>query len=79
MQKEYIINLNTIDKVKDFANITATLACDDIRLLSDRYIIDGKSILGIFSLNLSKDIKMQLNGNEEEIDEAVEKLGRFMV
>lgn len=79
MTKEYMINLNTIEKVKTFANITTTLSCNDIRLISDRYIIDGKSILGIFSLDLSKNIKMQLNGNEKEINDAVNVLGRFMI
>lgn len=79
MSTEYTINLNTIDKVKRFVNISTSLTCDDIRLSSGRYIVDGKSILGIFSLDLSKDITMSLVGNEEEIKEAVDKLEGFMI
>lgn len=79
MSTEYTINLNTIDKVKRFVNISTSLTCDDIRLLSGRYIVDGKSILGIFSLDLSKDITMNLVGNEEEVKEAVDKLEGFMI
>lgn len=79
MSTEYTINLNTIDKVKRFVNISTSLTCDDIRLSSGRYIVDGKSILGIFSLDLSKDITMNLVGNEEEVKEAVDKLEGFMI
>lgn len=79
MSTEYTINLNTIDKVKRFVNISTSLICDDIRLSSGKYIVDGKSILGIFSLDLSKDITMSLVGNEQEIKEAVDKLEGFMV
>lgn len=76
--QEYTINLNTIEKVKDFSNATNVLSCD-IRLVSGRYAIDGKSILGIFSLDLSKNILMQLTGSNEEINKAIDVLGRFMV
>ncbi len=78
MTKEYTICLDSIEKVKEFVSITTNLFCEDIRLISNRYVVDGKSILGIFSLDLSKNIQMQLNGSKEEIDEAIQKLGRFM-
>ena len=75
--KEYKINLNTIDKVKQFASIAGTLDCD-IRLVSEPYAVDGKSILGIFSLDLNKKIAMQLTGTEDEIEKALDALRGFM-
>lgn len=62
------INLNSIDKVKSFVNIITKYETD-FDLVSGRYIIDAKSIMGIFSLDLSKEIDLNIyaNGNLEEI------------
>lgn len=46
------VSLNSIDKVKEFVNIM-TKQIFDVDLVSDRYVIDAKSIMGIFSLDLS--------------------------
>ena len=50
------INLDSIEKVKSFVN-TLTRFDSDFDLVSGRYVIDAKSIMGIFSLDLSKDIE----------------------
>ena len=47
------ISLNSIDKVKSFVN-DITKFDVDFDLVSGRYVIDAKSIMGIFSLDLSK-------------------------
>jgi len=52
--------LDTVDKVKGFVNTVAPLE-GDIDLGSDRYIIDAKSIMGIFSLDLSKPLKLTIH------------------
>ena len=51
------ISLNSIDKVKSFVNDLAKFDAD-FDLVSGRYIIDAKSIMGIFSLDISKPIKL---------------------
>lgn len=51
--EELLIRLNTIDAVRRFAGIV-TAFDGDVLLKSGRYVVDGKSILGIFSLDLSK-------------------------
>lgn len=51
MDKEFYVNLSSIRRVKDFVKITNEFDCD-IDIISGRYVIDGKSIMGIFSLNL---------------------------
>lgn len=57
--KEVTILLNTINDVKIFVN-TVSKYDFDVDLVSGRYAIDAKSIMGIFSLDLSKPIKMQV-------------------
>ena len=55
--KVYKINLSTINDVKKFVNAVAKYDFD-IDLISGRYAIDAKSIMGIFSLDLSKPIEL---------------------
>ena len=66
------ISLNSIDKVKSFVN-TITQFEYDFDLISGRYVIDAKSIMGIFSLDLSKpiDLAIHAEANEDEILEAL--------
>lgn len=66
------ISLNSIDKVKAFVNVITQFDCD-FDLISGRYVIDAKSIMGIFSLDLSKPIDLAIHseGNEDEVLEAL--------
>ena len=62
------IRINTINDVKDF--VTIVTKCNyDVDIVSGRYAIDAKSIMGIFSLDLSKPI--DLNIHAEDNAEAV--------
>ena len=54
-----MISLNSIEKVKYFVNII-TQYDGDFDLSSGRYVIDAKSIMGIFSLDLSKPLKLDI-------------------
>ena len=54
------ILLDTVEKVKGFVNTVAPLE-GDIDLVSDRYVVDAKSIMGIFSLDLSKPLKLNIH------------------
>ena len=67
------ISLNSIDKVKSFVN-TVTQFDYDFDLISGRYTIDAKSIMGIFSLDLSKpiDLAIHVENDEADILEALE-------
>ena len=62
------ISLNSIDKVKSFVN-DLTKFDTDFALISGRYVIDAKSIMGIFSLDLSRpiDLNIHAEGDAEEI------------
>ena len=72
--KTVTINLGSIDKVKSFIN-DITKFDSDFDLVSGRYVIDAKSIMGIFSLDLSKPINLNIHGDEDnaEIMEVIKK------
>jgi len=75
--KKVNIFLNSVDKVKQFVNIASKLDCD-LDLSSGRYMIDGKSIMGILSLNLSKPIEMNINA-KYDMDYILSKLDAFII
>ena len=65
------ISLNSIEKVKSFVN-TISQFDSDFDLISGRYVIDAKSIMGIFSLDLSSPIDLTIHDdNDTEILEAL--------
>ena len=71
------ISLNSIDKVQAFVN-EVTKYDAEFDLVSGRYVIDAKSIMGIFSLDLSKPIDLNIH-SENNIDEILAKLDEFIV
>ena len=60
--KTVLISLNSIDKVKSFVN-EITKYDNDFDLVSGRYVIDAKSIMGIFSMDLSKPIDLNIHAD----------------
>ena len=62
------ISLNSIDKVKTFVNVINRFDAE-FDLVSGRYVIDAKSIMGIFSLDISKpiDLNVHTDKNTEDI------------
>ena len=71
-----MIHLKAINDVYKLVNILVGFD-GDVDLESGRYKVDGKSILGIFSLDLRQPIKLSYNGDKQ--DELVEKLGSLIV
>lgn len=69
--KELTVRISTINDVKNFVS-TVMLFNYDIDLISGRYAIDAKSIMGIFSIDLSKDLKLVAHSNDTaELEEAI--------
>ena len=75
--KSIKISLNSIDKVKSFVN-DVTKFDSDFDLVSGRYVIDAKSIMGIFSLDLSKPIDLNIHG-EDGVDKILDALKPYTV
>ncbi len=71
------ISLNSIDKVKSFVN-DITRFDHDFDLVSGRYVIDAKSIMGIFSLDLSRPINLNIHA-DDEADAILEVLKPYIV
>jgi len=71
------ISLNSIDKVKAFVN-DVTKFDSDFDLVSGRYVIDAKSIMGIFSLDLSKVIDLNIH-SEDNMEQILETLKPYIV
>lgn len=74
--KSITIKLNTIADVKDFVNTVAKYDFD-VDLISGRYAIDAKSIMGIFSLDIAKPIK--LDAHTDDADSFFAEINRFSV
>lgn len=71
------VMLDTIAKVKDFVNVL--VGCPyDVDLVSGRYIIDAKSIMGLFSLDLSKPIELNVHAEADECKGIMEKIKPFI-
>ncbi len=77
IMKTVQISLNSIDKVKSFVN-DITKFNNDFDLVSGRYVIDAKSIMGIFSLDLSKPIDLNIHA-ESNMDEILEVLSAYTI
>ena len=73
------ISLNSIDKVKSFVNDLVRFTDVDFDLVSGRYVIDAKSIMGIFSLDLSKPIDLNIHADESSLDEIVDTLKPYII
>lgn len=71
------ISLNSIEKVKSFVNEIAKFECD-FDLISGRYTIDAKSIMGIFSLDLSQTILLKIHAEESELPAILEALKPYI-
>ena len=53
----YKIKLDTIEKVKKFTGIIYKFE-NEIDLISNRYIVNAKSIMGVFSLDLTQNLSV---------------------
>lgn len=66
------IRLDTIDKVKNFVNDINKVECD-VFLKNGVYAIDAKSIMGIFSLNLSQPLIIEAEKESDVFTKIVKK------
>lgn len=75
---EVKVSLDSIEKVKQFVSITNEFDTD-FDLVSGRYVIDAKSILGIFSMDLSRPLVLQIHEHQEAAGEILESLKEYVV
>ena len=76
--KTVSISLNSIDKVKEFVNDISKYDFD-FDLVSGRYVIDAKSIMGIFSLDLSKPIDLNIHAEGSNLEDVLNVLKPYII
>ena len=72
------ISLNSIEKVKTFVNLINRYDYD-FDLVSGRYVIDAKSIMVIFSLDLSKPITLNIHSDSDNAEDILKELAPYLV
>lgn len=77
IMKSVKVNINSIEKVKSLVNIVAQFEYD-VDLISGRYIIDAKSIMGVFSLDLSEPIELIIH-SDSDCEDILSLLEPFIV
>lgn len=76
--KEFKVLLNSINDVKDFVRSASSLPCD-IDVVSGRYVVDAKSLLGMFSLDPTKPVLVQLHGTDADATKFAELIKNVLV
>lgn len=72
----YVITLNTIKRVKDFSNEVLRIDSEaTVRSHNGKYAVDAKSIMGIFSLDLTQLLLLEIDGEENEFVEKIKDMG----
>lgn len=69
--------INTFSKARQFCSAVSHME-GEFDLVADRYVVNAKSILGIFSLDLSQPLQLNIY-TKEDIDQVLEKLAPFLV
>lgn len=75
--REVEIMLETIDDVKKFVQ-TITMFDGDFEIISGKYIVDAKSILGLFSVDLSKPVTLRINVEDQKMEEILNAIEKYI-
>jgi phosphotransferase system HPr-like phosphotransfer protein len=68
-------DIDVIEDVKKFVSIAMNCDCD-VDLVSGRYVVDAKSIMGLFSLDLSSELVLMIHTDDETVSS---KFAEFIV
>ena len=75
--KSYILDLNSIERVKGF--VTAIEGYEGyFDIVSGRYVVDAKSIMGIFSMDLSKNVEFRIHETNDKISEVESAIAPYL-
>ncbi|MDL2273341.1 HPr family phosphocarrier protein [Oscillospiraceae bacterium OttesenSCG-928-G22] len=76
--KSFDVKLTSVTDVKTFSAAAGKLDAD-IDVVAGRYIIDAKSIMGLFSLDLSGPVRVEVNGTDAEAESFRKSIEQFVV
>lgn len=72
--------IDTIDKIKEFVNVAMSSKLETIDVKSGRFTVDARSIMGIFSLNVSEPVDVVVeNGNDTDTEKFFNAIEKFVV
>ena len=72
------IQLTSVSDIKAFVDAASRLDCD-VDVICGRYLVDGKSIMGLFSIDLSEPIQVQVQGSQAQADIFMGAIQKFLV
>ncbi len=75
---QFKVAISSINEVKEFVN-AACKQMVEIDIISGRYVIDAKSIMGIFSIDLTKPVTVAVNGTEDDYNNFREAVKAMIV
>ena len=79
MMNTFRISINTIDKVKKFVNLTNKCEAD-VDIVSGRLLVDAKSIMSIFSMDLTRPMTLRIHeSNTEKLEEYKKLFEEFII
>lgn len=71
------VRLNTLEKVRNFVTLMSAEE-GDFMLAEDGVFVNAKSIMGIFAMNLTKNLKLQINNSDKPMDQLMVQLKPFL-
>lgn len=75
---QFNVLINTIDNIKSFVSITEKQPFD-VDVSFGKYTVDGKSIMGLFSLDVSKKLNVKCNCSKIDAATYLDGIGRYIV
>ena len=74
----FSIQLTSVSDIKSFVDAANRLDCD-VDVICGRYLVNGKSIMGLFSIDLSEPIQVQVQGSQAQADIFMGAVRKFLV
>ena len=76
--KSYKLDLNSIERVKGFVSAISNME-GYFDLVSGRYVVDAKSIMGIFSMDLSENVELRILETNERLSEIEKAIAPYLI
>lgn len=74
---EFQVLLTSVADVKEFVDVASACPCD-VDVCTGRYIVNGKSIMGLFSIDLSKPVTVRVHQAGPEAEAMRMALSQFL-
>lgn len=74
---DFSVSLTSVDQVKQFVDAACRCSCE-VDVSSGRYVVNAKSIMGLFSLDLSQPVGVSVRGSREEEEEFRTRVAEFL-